>query len=146
FLIGAVGILSAHYTPPFTGIESFKGSSYHTSKWPKEPVNFTAKRVAVIGTGATAVQLIAEIAKEVGHLTVFQRTPNYCAPLRNSLVTEETQARFKATYDEIHKRIRETSGAFLHEFDRRRTVDVSREERLEMYEKLWALPGFGKWL
>ena len=76
--------LSAHYTPPLQGIESFKGDWCHTSRWPKEGMDFTGKRVAVIGTGATAVQLIPEIAKEVGHLTVFQRTANYCAPLRNA--------------------------------------------------------------
>jgi cation diffusion facilitator CzcD-associated flavoprotein CzcO len=91
FLIGAVGILSAHFTPPFEGVESFTGTSYHTGRWPKEAVNFDGQRVAVIGTGPTAVQLITEIAKECGHLTVFQRTPNYCAPLRNGPVTAETQ-------------------------------------------------------
>src|SRR5437660_231934 len=98
FLVAAVGILSARYVPPFEGIDSFRGESYHTSRWPKEKVDFTGKRVAVIGTGATAVQLIPIVAKEVAHLTVFQRTPNYCAPLRNSLVKEETQRRFKETY------------------------------------------------
>ena len=91
FLVAAVGILSARYMPPFAGIDSFKGESYHTSRWPKEKVDFTGKRVAVIGTGATAVQLIPIVAKEAGHLTVFQRTPNYCAPLRNGLVSPETQ-------------------------------------------------------
>src|SRR5262249_29332058 len=146
FLVAAVGILSARYVPPFEGIDTFKGESYHTSRWPKEKVDFSGKRVAVIGTGATAVQLIPVIAKEVGHLTVFQRTPNYCAPLRNGPVSEEAQRRFKATYPEIHRRIRETTGAFLHEFDRRRALEVPREERLALYEKLWALPGFGKWL
>jgi cation diffusion facilitator CzcD-associated flavoprotein CzcO len=146
FLVAAVGILSADYTPPFEGIESFKGVSYHTSKWPKEQANFTGKRVAVIGTGATAVQLIPIIAKEVGHLTVFQRTPNYCAPLRNALVDPETQRRFKATYPEIHKRIRETPAGFTHDFDPRSTLEVPREERLALYEELWAQPGFKKWL
>lgn len=146
FLIGAVGILSAHYTPPFEGIESFKGDSYHTSRWPKEHVDFTGKRVAVIGTGATAVQLITEIAKEVGHLTVFQRTPNYCAPLRNSLVDPETQRRFKASYPEIHKRCRETVAGFTHDFDPRSALEVPREERIALYEELWAQPGFKKWL
>jgi cation diffusion facilitator CzcD-associated flavoprotein CzcO len=146
FVVAAVGILSARNIPKFEGIESFKGLSYHTSRWPKERVDFTGKRVAVIGTGATAVQLIPIIAKEVGHLTVFQRTPNYCAPLRNSLVDEETQQRFKATYPEIHKRIRETSGGFLHDVDRRKTIDVPREERLAFYEQLWKEPGFKKWL
>ncbi len=146
FLIAAVGILSARYTPPFDGIDSFKGESFHTSRWPKEKVDFTGKRVAVIGTGATAVQLIPIIAKEVGHLTVFQRTPNYCAPLRNSLVDEETQRHFKATYPEIHNKIRATPAGFLHDFDRRRTFEVAKEERLKFYEELWAAPGFKKWL
>src|SRR5713226_4817312 len=146
FLVAAVGILSADYTPPFEGIESFKGISYHTSKWPKEQADFTGKRVAVIGTGATAVQLIPIIAKEVGHLTVFQRTPNYCAPLRNSPVDEECQRRFKATYPEIHKRCRETTGGFIHDFDRRAALELPREERLAVYEQLWAQPGFKKWL
>ena len=108
FFIAAVGVLSADYTPAFEDIDSFKGVSLHTGRWPKDDVELTGKRVAVIGTGATGVQLITEIAKTVGHLTVFQRTANYCAPLRNRPVSAETQRRFKATYDAIHKRIRET--------------------------------------
>ncbi len=146
FLIAAVGILSARNIPPFEGVDSFKGESFHTSRWPREKVDFTGKRVAVIGTGATAVQMIPIVAKEVGHLTVFQRTANYCAPLRNSLVDEATQRRFKATYPEIHKRCKETTGGFLHDFDRRAALDLTREERRAVYEQLWALPGFGKWL
>jgi cation diffusion facilitator CzcD-associated flavoprotein CzcO len=146
FLVAAVGILSARYIPPFEGINSFKGESYHTSRWPKEKVDFTGKRVGVIGTGATAVQLIPIIAKEVAHLTVFQRTPNYCAPLRNSLVSEENQRRFKATYDEIRKKCHETPAGFPYDFDRRNALEVPREERLALYEELWALPGFKKWL
>src|SRR5713101_7048260 len=146
FVVTAVGILSARYTPPFAGIESFTGESYHTSRWPKEPVDLTGKRVAVIGTGATAVQLIPVIAKEVAHLTVFQRTPNYCAPMRNALVTPETQRRWKASYPAIHKRIRETPVGFLHDFDPRSALEVSKEERLALYEELWAQPGFKKWL
>jgi len=146
FVVSAAGILSARYTPPFPGIDSFKGKSFHTSRWPKEKVDFTGKRVAVIGTGATAVQLIPIVAKEAGHLTVFQRTPNYCAPLRNGLVSEETQNRWKASYDNIHKRIRETPAGFMHDFDPRNTFDVPKEERLALYEELWAQPGFAKWL
>ena len=146
FLIGAVGILSARYLPDIPGIESYKGISYHTSRWPKEHVDFTGKRVAVVGTGATAVQLIPIIAKEVGHLTVFQRTANYCAPLRNSLVTPETQAKFKASYPEIFQKCNETTAAFKYDFDPRSVFDVTPEERLELFEKLWAKPGFEKWL
>src|SRR5947207_284685 len=80
FLITAIGPLSAPTMPAIPGVESFRGESYHTGRWPHEPVSFERKRVAVIGTGATAVQAITEIAKTVGHLTVFQRTPNWCAP------------------------------------------------------------------
>src|SRR5262245_42216516 len=146
FVVGAVGILSARYTPPFPGIDSFKGQSFHTSRWPKEKVDFTGKRVACIGTGATAVQLIPIVAKEAGHLTVFQRTPNYCAPLRNGLVSSETQNQWKANYHELHKRIRETPAGFPYDFDPRNTFDVPKEKRLARYEELWALPGFSKWL
>ena len=146
FLVAATGLLSARYTPPFEGMDSFQGASFHTSRWPKETVDFKGKRVAVIGTGATGVQLIPEIAKEVGHLTVFQRTPNYCAPCRNSLVSPETQREWKANYEQIHKRIRETTAAFIHDFDRRKTLEVPKEERLAFYEELWTQPGFKKWL
>ena len=124
-LITAVGILSAQNIPGFVGVESFKGESFHTARWPKERVDFSGKRVGVIGTGATAVQLITEIAKEVGHLTVFQRTANYCAPLRNGPIDAETQAKIKASYPEIFKRTRETFAGFIHDFDPRSVFDVS---------------------
>jgi cation diffusion facilitator CzcD-associated flavoprotein CzcO len=146
FLVAAVGNLSAPYVPSFTGIESFTGESYHTGRWPKQPVDVIGKRVAVIGTGATAVQLIPIIAADVGQLTVFQRTANYCVPLRNSLVTPQTQRQFKASYPEIHKRCRETPAGFMYDFDPRKTLEVPREERLALYEELWAQPGFKKWL
>lgn len=146
FLIAAVGILSAPYTPPFPGIDSFQGESYHTARWPREGVDLRGKRVAVIGTGATAVQLIPEIAPEVRQLTVFQRTPNYCAPLRNSPIDPETQRQIKARYPEIFKQCRESPAAFLYNFDPRKTFEVPKEERLAFYEYLWAQPGFSKWL
>ncbi len=146
FVVAAVGILSARYLPPFEGLDTFKGESFHTSRWPAEKVDFTGKRVAVIGTGATAVQLIPIVAQQCKHLTVFQRTPNYCAPLRNGLVSEETQNRWKANYPELHKMIRQTPAAFPYDFDRRKVSDVDKEERIKIYEELWAQPGFKKWL
>ncbi len=145
FLITAVGILSAHNIPPFPGVDSFKGQSFHTSRWPKERIDFTGKRVGVIGTGATAVQLITEIAKEVGHLTVFQRTANYCAPLRNGPIDAETQAKIKASYPEIFKRTSETFAGFIHDLDPRSVFEVSPEEREAFFEQLWLQPGFAKW-
>ncbi len=146
FLVGAVGILSAHYLPEIPGLDTFKGECFHTGRWPREKVDFTGKRVAVVGTGATAVQLITEIAKECGHLTVFQRTANYCAPLRNSLIDDETQKKIKASYPEIFKKCNETTAAFIYDFDPRSVFDVTEEERLARFEELWAKPGFAKWL
>ena len=146
FLIMAVGVLSARYIPDFAGIDSFKGDWCHTNRWPKEGMDLAGKRVGVIGTGATGVQLIPEIAKEVAHLTVFQRTANYCAPLRNGPIDPEWQREIKASYPEIFKRCSETPGAFMHEFDPRSALEVPEEERLAQYERLWAEPGFKKWL
>ena len=146
FLIAAVGVLSADHTPDFPGLDSFQGLSLHTGRWPREGVDLKGKRVAVIGTGPTGVQLVTEIAPEVGHLTVYQRTANYCAPLRNGPVSAETQQRFKATYAQIHERIHTSPAGFLHVFDPRSALELPREERLAHYEKLWVLPGFAKWL
>ncbi len=146
FLITAVGLLSAHYVPDFEGIHDFKGPWFHTGRWPKDGIDLAGKRVGVVGTGATAVQLITEIAKEVGHLTVFQRTANYCAPLRNRPITEEEQEEIRARYPEIFEKCLETAGSFMHEFDTRSAFSVSPEERVEFYESLWQEPGFAKWL
>ena len=146
FLMTAVGVLSAHYVPEFEGLDTFKGEWCHPGRWPKEGMDLAGKRVGVIGTGATAVQLITEIAKEVGHLTVFQRTANFCAPLRNREIDDEMQREIKANYTEIFQRCMETAGSFMHQFDTRSALEVSPEERMEQYEKLWAEPGFKKWL
>ena len=146
FLITAVGLLSAHYVPDFEGIHDFKGPWCHTGRWPKEGMDLAGKRVGVVGTGATAVQLITEIAKEVGHLTVFQRTANYCAPLRNRLIEDDEQQIIKRNFPEIFRKCQETAGSFMHEFDPRSAFDVSDDERVEYYEKLWQEPGFAKWL
>ena len=146
FLITAVGLLSAHYVPDFKGIHDFRGPWFHTGRWPKEGIDLAGKRVGVVGTGATAVQLITEIAKEVGHLTVFQRTANYCAPLRNRPISEEEQEEIRARYPEIFEKCLETAGSFMHEFDKRSAFSVSEEERVAQYERLWDEPGFAKWL
>jgi cation diffusion facilitator CzcD-associated flavoprotein CzcO len=146
FVITAVGSLSAYYIPDFEGLDSFQGVWCHTGRWPAEGLDLADKRVGVIGTGATGVQLITALAKDVGHLTVFQRTANYCAPLRNAPIDPETQRQIKANYPEIFKKCSETAGSFIHQFDPRSAMAVSPEERLEQYERLWAEPGFKKWL
>jgi cation diffusion facilitator CzcD-associated flavoprotein CzcO len=145
-LITAIGPLSAPTMPTIPGVESFRGEAHHTGRWPHKPVSFASKRVAVIGTGATAVQAITEIAKTVGHLTVFQRTPNWCAPLHNRPIDASTQARIKATYPQIFAICRESFGCFIHQADPRNALEVSPEEREAFYEKLYREPGFGIWM
>lgn len=146
FLIPALGLLSAPTLPRYDGIDDFEGQAFHTYNWPTEPVEMAGKRVAVIGTGATGIQLIGEIADKVGDLTVFQRRPNWSAPLHNGEITAEEMQRIKARYDEIFEVCARTPGGFVHEPDRRPYWDVPREERLAMWERLYGEPGFGIWL
>ncbi len=146
FLITAVGPLSAPQFPNIAGRERFTGEAYHTGLWPHEPVEFAGKRVAVIGTGATAVQLIQTIASQVEHLTVFQRTPNWCAPLGNSKISPQEMQDIKQRYPEIFAKCDESYGAFLHAMDPRSTFDLSSAEREAFFEKLYTMPGFAIWL
>jgi cation diffusion facilitator CzcD-associated flavoprotein CzcO len=146
YLITAVGVLSATHMPHLPGIEEFKGQAYHSSRWPQGGVNLKGKRVGVIGTGSTGVQIIQTIADEVDRLVVFQRTPTYCAPLRNAPVTAAEHEAFSSSYDALLERLRGTPGGFIHSPDERRAMEVPENERLAYYEKKWAEPGFGKWL
>jgi cation diffusion facilitator CzcD-associated flavoprotein CzcO len=145
FLITAIGPLSTPTLPRIEGRDSFRGQSFHTARWPHEPVDLKGKRVAVIGTGATGVQTIQTIAKTVGHLTVFQRTPNWCAPLHNGKIDAETQKAIKAAYPEIFRTCQETFACFIHTPDPRGAFEVSDEEREAFYEKLYGERGFGIW-
>jgi cation diffusion facilitator CzcD-associated flavoprotein CzcO len=145
FLITAIGPLSTPTLPRIEGRDSFAGQSFHTARWPKEKVDLAGKRVAVIGTGATGVQTIQTIASEVGHLTVFQRTPNWCAPLHNGKIDATTQKQIKASYPKIFARCQETFACFIHTPDPRGAFEVSDAEREAFYEKLYAERGFGIW-
>jgi cation diffusion facilitator CzcD-associated flavoprotein CzcO len=146
FFVAATGPLSAPVFPNIPGRDDFKGEAYHTGLWPHKPVSFEGKRVAVIGTGATGIQAITEIAKTAGQLTVFQRTPNWASPLRNSEITPEEQARIKANYEDIFKTCRDSFGGFIHVPDPRNSVEVNEEEREALFEKLYAQPGFAVWM
>jgi cation diffusion facilitator CzcD-associated flavoprotein CzcO len=144
--IPALGPLSAFTMPVIEGVGSFEGPAYHTARWPKEPVDFTGLRVGIIGTGATAIQAITEIAKTVKHLTVFQRNPNWSAPLHNSVITDEEQKDIKARYPEIYQRCRETLTCFIHNPDPRKALDLTAEEREAFWEQRYSEPGFGIWV
>ena len=146
FVVMAVGLLSAPTPPRIDGMEAFRGQSFHTFYWPQEPVDMAGKKVAVIGTGATGIQVIGEIADKVGELVVFQRRPNWSAPLNNGPISEEEMADIRARYDEIFATCARTPGGFEHEPDRRGFYEVTPEERRELWDRLYDEPGFGIWL
>jgi cyclohexanone monooxygenase len=127
-------------------METFAGKAYHTSRWPHAGVDFTGKRVGVIGTGATAVQAIPEIALQAKHLTVFQRTPNYCVPARNGKVDPEVREARTADYEGIVERIRNSYFGFEYEFIAKSALEASPEERERVFEDMWDGGGFPFWL
>ncbi|MBI2800846.1 MAG: NAD(P)/FAD-dependent oxidoreductase [Gammaproteobacteria bacterium] len=146
FVVTGLGLLSAPTLPRIEGMESFKGPSFHTYYWPHEPIALAGKKVAVIGTGATGVQVIGEIADKVAELTVFQRRPNWCAPLNNGPISPSEMAAIRARYDEIFETCLRTPGGFEHEPDRRGFYEVTADERRALWDRLYGEPGFGIWL
>ncbi len=146
YVITAIGVLSIPTLPQIEGMDRFEGLSFHPAEWPHDPPELAGQRVAVIGTGATAIQLIPEVAKEASQLTVFQRRPNWAAPLNNRPISAEEMAEIRQRYDDIFERCARSPGGFEHEPDRRGWDNVSREERLELWDRLYDGPGFGIWL
>ena len=153
FLLTAVGLLSATRMPDIEGLSSFKGESFHTSRWPREEegvgarkIDFTGKRVGVIGTGATGVQIIPVVAETAAELFVFQRSPNWCTPLGNVPIDAERMEYLKQNYDNILAYIKTTDAAFPYHRHPKKGVDTTAEERQELFEKLYNTPGYGIWL
>ena len=145
-VMAATGFMSAHQYPDIPGMDTFKGVAVHTARWPREGLDLRGKRVGVIGTGATAVQVIQTIAPEVGHLTLFQRTPNWCVPLRNRPIDADTQRDLKARAEQIFAHCRETYAGFIHKADERLGAALSKAERWEHYQTLYDRGGFALWL
>ncbi|MCX4096731.1 flavin-containing monooxygenase [Nocardia sp. alder85J] len=144
FVVNATGVLSAPVYPQVPGREDFRGIAHHTGLWPEEPVEFAGKRVAVVGTGSSGVQVIPAIADEVASLTVYQRTPNWCVPLNNRVIPAEEQARIKADFERIREIVTDNDTGFLHVPHDRATFDDTREQRWAFYETIWRAPGFAK--
>ena len=124
----------------------FKGEIHHSSYWPDHKVEVKGKRIAVIGTGATGVQIAQESANEGAFVTVFQRTPNLALPMRQEKVTLKEQQENKANYPEIFKYRMTTFAGFGYDFEKRNTFDDSPEEREAFFESLWQEGGFRFWL
>lgn len=152
FLISATGPLSATRMPDIEGIETFAGESYHSSRWPVDAdgkarsADFTGKRVAVIGTGATGVQIIPIVAETAKQLFVLQRTPNWCTPLGNVPITAEEMNNIRSRYPTILEYVKSTDTAFPYHRDPRKAVSVPKEERDAFFEGLYNQPGYGIWL
>ncbi|WP_293325017.1 flavin-containing monooxygenase [Mycobacterium sp.] len=141
FCLMATGPLSAAMTPNFPGLDSFAGEIYHTAHWPHEPVDFTGKRVAVIGTGSSGIQTIPIIAEQAAQLYVFQRTPNYSVPAGNRPFSEGELDEIKAGYAERRRLSWRSGGGSPHITAPRPTMDFTAEERRNAFEKRWQLGG-----
>ncbi|KAK5019477.1 hypothetical protein BJ546DRAFT_917241 [Cryomyces antarcticus] len=145
-ILCCTGFASKPYTPPFAGMEKFQGIKYHTSEWPQEGVDLKGKRVGVIGTGASGVQVVQTVMPEVKELTVFQRTPNYALPMGQYKITDERNQEFKKNYPELVAKIRSTFAGFLYDFDSGECLKATEEERRELYERLYTTGGLHFWL
>ncbi|HEV2308995.1 MAG TPA: NAD(P)/FAD-dependent oxidoreductase [Acidimicrobiia bacterium] len=144
FLVAATGVLSVPYYPEVPGRAAFAGEQHHTGCWPTTPVDFAGKRVAVIGTGSSGVQLVPAIVGDVASLTVYQRTANWCTPLNNGPITPEQQASLRANFEEIRSVLNTSPAGFLHQPHDRATFDDSARERSAFFETMWNSPGFTK--
>ncbi len=142
FVITGIGVLSTPTLPSYPGMDEFEGDTFHTYWWPKTPVALEGRRVGVVGTGATGIQVIAEIADKVDELYVFQRRPNWSTPLNNSPISEAEMAQIRARYDEIFANCAASPNGFEHVPDRRGFWKVSREERMNLWDALYETPGF----
>ena len=131
--IMAVGCLSTSKTPEIPGIETFQGNWYHTGHWPHEGVDFTGKRVGVIGTGSSAIQSIPIMAEQATHLTVFQRTPNFSLPAKNAALDPDEFKALKARYPEHRHEARVSGFGVPNPAPEKSALEVSEEERQETY-------------
>ncbi len=141
FVVMATGPLSAALTPEFPGLDSFAGEIYHTAHWPHQPVDFTGKRVAVIGTGSSGIQSIPIIAEQADQLYVFQRTPNYSVPAGNRPLTEHEIDEIKATYGERRRLSWRSGGGSPHIAYPQLTMEATPAERRAAFQKRWDLGG-----
>lgn len=145
-VVTGIGPLSTPTLPKIPGMADFKGTSFHTANWPHAALDLTGKRIGIIGTGATAIQIIPIVAQQAGHLTVFQRRPNWAAPLNNGPISATEMAAIRARYAEIFAACARSPAAFEHVPDKRGFYEVAPQERRAFWDRLYSEPGFGIWL
>lgn len=144
FFVLAVGFSAKRYIPDFKGLESFKGIIHHSSAWPENGIDVKGKRAAVIGTGATGVQIIQEWAKEAENLTVFQKTPNLALPMRQGALRNEAQ--HKSTYEAFFQNRLTTFAGMRYTWIGRNASEDTEAQREAAYEEMWNNGGFELWL
>ncbi len=142
YVVTAVGCLSTANHPGFPGEDTFQGLSLHTGNWPRDPVDFTGKRVAVIGTGASGIQAIPVIAEQAAHLTVFQRTAQFTIPAENGPLDEDFVTLWKRNYPEWRRRARHSAAGFAYTPSITSALEVSATERRAAFEAAWGAGGF----
>ncbi|MBN3777626.1 NAD(P)/FAD-dependent oxidoreductase [Burkholderia sp. Ac-20345] len=142
FCVMATGNLSLPRVPEFKGLDTFKGDWYHTGLWPDEPVDFTGRRVGVIGTGSSGIQVIPIVAKQASELYVFQRTANFTLPARNRALTGDELGRHKARYEFWRAEAQNTPfGIAGHAAPTKNALDDTPEDRLATFEEKWKAGG-----
>ncbi len=142
FCIMATGCLSSTNFPDVAGLESFDKPIYHTGRWPHAEVDFTAKRVGIIGTGSSAIQAIPVIAEQASHLYVFQRTPNYSVPAHNAMLDPEVRHQVKVNYTKFRESGKQSyNGVWSFRFNQRKALQTSPEARRREFEERWAYGG-----
>lgn len=143
FVVAATGCLSVPNEPAFPGQATFAGAAYHTGRWPHEGVDFSGKRVAVIGTGSSAIQSIPQIAQQAQDVVVFQRTPNFSVPAKNRPLDPDVRDSWLARREENREMQRRSRGGFLHSTPGEgRATDVGDNERRRTFEERWEIGGF----
>ena len=141
FCIMATGCLSSTNTPDFKGIDSFKGEAYHTGRWPHEGVDFTGKRVGIIGTGSSGIQATPVIAEQAAHLTVFQRTPNFSVPAHNKPMDPAYESEIKSDYRGFRKKLKDLPIACMRPPGEKSALEATPQERQREYETSWQRGG-----
>jgi acetone monooxygenase (methyl acetate-forming) len=138
YLLSCLGPLTEPKVPPFPGHETFKGTFLHTSRWPKDGIDLKGKRVGVIGTGATGVQVIQTLASEVGELYVFQRTPTYAIAMRNPKLTDADRAELRQRYAQLREKVKGSLTGFAFDMQPKPWAQTTKEERRAIFEQLYA--------
>jgi len=141
FLVMATGPLSQPRQPNFPGLDTFQGEWHLTAQWPREPVAVAGRRVGVVGTSATGVQVIPILAEQAEHLTVFQRTPNYSVPAHNGPADPQRHAEHVARIDQLWQEVLKHPGGTDLPLAVAPTTQLTPEERQAILDERWAYGG-----